>query len=328
MAESVDTDSEAEPAPDYSALFGGTTDRRAFLDSLLDDERDGTDDMSPVEAGRPSAAPQSVDEGDPEAIPVPSPEPSHATAVWSGTFEAPAGDALIDALPWEAQPTSPPSQPPSPPPVEAPSRPLPAQAAAAVPVQPPVAPSAPPEPVMPEESDTELDVRTISRAELLASLTSEAPPIGPTVLAVTCPNGHLTPPFAAGCRICRQPVDPSDPRRVPRPVLGMLRRDGGDSITLDRDVLLGRAPQHGSSDAATQPHLVRITDPGVSRSHVQIILDGWQVLVRDLGSSNGTELELPGESPQKLRAHEDYLAEPGTRIILADDVAFTYVVTG
>jgi hypothetical protein len=328
IAESVAPESEAEPAPDYSALFGGTTDRRAFLDSLLDDERNDSSDVSPAEAERPSGPPQSADDDDPDVLPAPSAEPSQATAVWSGALEAPTGDALIDALPWEAQPTAPPSQPRSPIPVEAPSPALPTQAASGVPVPPPTAPNAPTEPVMPTESDAELDVRTISRAELLASLTSEAPPVGPTVLAVTCPDGHLTPPFATGCRICGRPVDPRDPRRIARPVLGTLRRDDGDAITLDRDVLLGRAPQHGPSDVATQPHLVRIADPGISRNHVQIVLDGWQVLVRDLGSSNGTELELPGESPQKLRAHEDYLAEPGARIILADDVAFTYVVTG
>lgn len=312
---------EAEPAPDYSALFGGTTDRRAFLDSLLDDE---PGDASRTEV-EPSAAPQPVSDDDTTATPsTPSTEPSQATAVWPGSLEAPTGGILIDALPWDESAASP--APPSigePAPIAVPP---PTAQETAVPQTPAPPLSAPPEPTL--SVDDELDVRTINRAELLASLTAQAPLVGPTVLAVTCSNGHLTPPFAAGCRICGRPVDPRDPRRIARPVLGLLRRGDGDTITLDRDVLLGRAPRHESPDAATQPHLVRITDPGVSRSHAQIVLDGWQVLVRDLGSSNGTELELPGESPQKLRAQEDYLVEPGARIILADDVAFTYVVTG
>ena len=60
--------------------------------------------------------------------------------------------------------------------------------------------------------------------------------------------------------------------------------------------------------------------------HVRITLDGWQPVVRDLGSSTGTVLSLQGTDPRKLRPHEDYLMEPGCSVSLADDVSFTFEV--
>ena len=53
-------------------------------------------------------------------------------------------------------------------------------------------------------------------------------------------------------------------------------------------------------------------------------LDAWHVLVRDLGSTNGTEVALPGSEPVLLRAHEQLSIEPGTRIVLAGVFAITY----
>jgi pSer/pThr/pTyr-binding forkhead associated (FHA) protein len=98
-------------------------------------------------------------------------------------------------------------------------------------------------------------------------------------------------------------------------------------VTLDRDIIFGRSPQATASRAAHQPHLVKVADPGVSRNHVHVALDGWQVLVRDLGSSNGTEIQLPGGEVEKLRSGEDYLVEAGTVLTLAGDIQYTYEVT-
>ncbi len=65
----------------------------------------------------------------------------------------------------------------------------------------------------------------------------------------------------------------------------------------------------------------------MSRMHVRVTLDGWQPLLRDLGSSNGTLLTLKGSEPQQLRPQEDYLLEPGCSVSLADDVTFSFDVT-
>ena len=48
------------------------------------------------------------------------------------------------------------------------------------------------------------------------------------------------------------------------------------------------------------------------------------MLVRDLGSTNGTTVTLPGEEPVRLRPTEDQGIEPGSVITLADEVSLTY----
>jgi hypothetical protein len=145
----------------------------------------------------------------------------------------------------------------------------------------------------------------------------------PTVLAVSCPLGHLTPPASPQCRTCHQRVAPQEPRRVDRPSLGGLRLPTGEVVPLDRGVILGRkpAPAEGSTD---WPHLVHLPADHsfVSRRHLQIELDGWDVVARDLDSRGGTTIAPPGREPQRMRPGDAYLLEPGTVL----DLAHVYAV--
>lgn len=145
----------------------------------------------------------------------------------------------------------------------------------------------------------------------------------PTVLAVSCPLGHLTPPIAPQCRVCHQRVAPQEPRRVERPPLGGLRLPTGEVVPLDRGVVLGRkpAPADGSTD---WPHLVHLPKDHsfVSRRHLQIELDGWDVVARDLDSRGGTTIALPGREPERMRPGDAYVLEPGTVL----DMAHVYAV--
>jgi hypothetical protein len=145
----------------------------------------------------------------------------------------------------------------------------------------------------------------------------------PTVLAVSCPLGHLTPPIAPQCRVCHQRVAPQEPRRVDRPSLGGLRLPTGEVVPLDRGVILGRkpAPAQGSTD---WPHLVHLPSDHsfVSRRHLQIELDGWDVVARDLDSRGGTTIAPPGREPQTMRPGDAYVLEPGTVL----DMAHVYAV--
>ena len=140
-----------------------------------------------------------------------------------------------------------------------------------------------------------------------------------TVLAVSCPQGHLTSPSLPSCRVCHQRVAPQEPRRVPRPTLGGLRLPTGEVVPLDRGVVLGRkpAPLEGTGD---WPHLVHLPPDHtfVSRMHLHIELDGWQVLARDLDSRGGTMLTMPGRDPARMRAGEAYVLEPGACLDLAE----------
>lgn len=167
--------------------------------------------------------------------------------------------------------------------------------------------------------DPELETgvsRTVARTPVADHLRH---PTQDTVMSVSCPQGHLTPPDRALCRTCRRPPAPQEPRRVRRPVLGGLRLPTGEVVPLDRGVVLGRrpAPPEGSHD---WPHLVHLPADlaYVSRLHLRIELHGWDVVARDLGSSGGTRLLVPGREPERLRPNEGYLLEPGHVLSLAE----------
>lgn len=335
-------------APDYSDLFAGTQDRDAFIARLAQDDAAASEAAELYEEPTPMTPP---------------PTPADATAIWNVDPDvqpaapavartaadvpppAPASSpsGLIDGLPWlSASPAAPTSNAPPPPPRArvvpvVPVTPHPASPPPPPPVRPSAltmpglpdlpapAPAFPPPPA-PEPPGEESAALTVSRAELLAAMGSHGI-VGPSVLAVRCAAGHLTPPEQDRCRVCGVHVDAAQPGEVPRPTLGVFRSSAGEAVILDRDVVFGRAPQASASRAASQPHLVKVVDPGISRSHLHVALDGWQVMVRDLGSSNGTEIQLPGGEPEKLRAQEDYLIEPGTVVTLAGDVHYTFEVT-
>ncbi len=160
------------------------------------------------------------------------------------------------------------------------------------------------------------DGSTVHRPDLASHLQHEATD---TVLALNCPAGHLTPPDSRMCRVCRQPVAPQEPRRVPRPTLGGLRLPTGEVVPLDRGVVLGRKPAP-LRDSTDWPHLVHLPSDHtfVSRMHLIIELDGWNVLARDLDSRGGTTLTMPDRDPEQMRAGESYVLAPGAMLDLAE----------
>ncbi len=188
----------------------------------------------------------------------------------------------------------------------------------------------PPAPAPPDETgETEY---TVKRGDLPQSAARPAPPpdkIGPAVPALICPAGHVNPPSEAACRRCGAALPP-DPVVVPRPVLGVLRLSVGDSISLDRDVVMGRNPKPDSAGATGEerPHVVKLpsADGDISRTHLRVTLDGWHVLVTDLNSTNGTLVTLPGREPEQLRPGQPVPIKPGTLVTLADGIDFRYEV--
>lgn len=154
-------------------------------------------------------------------------------------------------------------------------------------------------------------------------------PVGPTVTAVFCPSGHVSPPEATVCRVCAVPLSEREQAVVPRPMLGVLRLSDGGDVPLDRGVLLGRAPTAGSTGGPDRPHVIRwgVHSGEVSRNHVEVTLDGWTVFVTDLDSSNGTLVTAPAGQSCSLQPMVPQAIEPGTVVSAADGVSFTYEVT-
>ena len=328
---------------------------RTPTDQLVDAGTGGAerDDSDPVvEVDSPGADAEPVA----DAVPAPAqpdlilPPPPDATGLPPAARVAatPAPHSgVVDAVPWRRADRTPPpptgastppeSTPPAPPPttellpavdLEAPTHAVSEAGARQAPEQP-----APPTtggdtlevPAPAAEHPTTPDVTT--HPDALPR--SDDEPDRPVVLAVLCPAGHPSPPHAGSCRTCGREIPPQQPSPTPRPSLGVLRISTGGSVPLDRGVLLGRAPRVNEELPANQrPHLLRVggVDRDISRNHAEIVLEGWHVLVRDLGSTNGTTVTLPGQEPVRLRPTEDQGIEPGTVITLAGEVELTYEV--
>ena len=158
---------------------------------------------------------------------------------------------------------------------------------------------------------------------------TEALAQGPHVQAVHCEASHPSPPHAPLCRWCGGPIVDRLVRMVGRPVLGRLRFTTGMVIDLDRPQLIGRRPTATRALAGAEiPGLVTIPDPdqSLSRVHVEVRIEGWDMFVIDRESMNGTFVEVPGQTPVKLRSGEPFLVSPGCRVSLADVTTFVYDV--
>ena len=148
-----------------------------------------------------------------------------------------------------------------------------------------------------------------------------------TVLAVFCPSGHANQPRTLQCRTCRLPIAAEQqPRAVVRPALGRLRLASGEVHVLDRGFLLGRNPVPRATATGPEPNVLRLIsqDGDVSRTHAEIRLEGWQVVVADLGSMNGTYVSGPDLPARVLSGGEEQIIEPGCVVTLAHDVWIAY----
>ena len=174
---------------------------------------------------------------------------------------------------------------------------------------------------------------TVTRAQLnklKAPTTEAANSTGGSVHGVWCQSGHPNPPSATTCRICGLGLGDANPVSMPRPLLGRLLFSNGTEVQLDRPVIVGRLPKAERISARELPQLVTVPSPDkdISRNHLEVRIDGWHVLVVDLGSTNGTVVTTPGQPPERLRAGEEQPIVPGTVVTIADEVTFVYEAIG
>jgi hypothetical protein len=179
-----------------------------------------------------------------------------------------------------------------------------------------------------EQLAAAVPVREATGAAELPPLSSgEATPVddadaaagAPIVLGVYCKNGHFGDPNARSCVVCgvsRGRRGPA-PQPGPRPPLGALVLDDNSALELSIDCVVGREPAMDPSVAVGEAHPLAIADAAVSRVHARIHLDGWQVLLIDLGSVNGTRIRLPGKrSEQALEPNVPVPLQSGTRVLV------------
>ncbi|WP_214410957.1 FHA domain-containing protein [Sphaerisporangium fuscum] len=125
------------------------------------------------------------------------------------------------------------------------------------------------------------------------------PPSRPMVYGVDCPNEHFNDPRVPYCAVCGVALVQRNlvPYKGERPTLGALLLDDGVTLGLDNDYLLGRDPERAPEVTAGEALPARVTSPdgSVSRRHLRVRLDGWDVTLIDLGSVNGTQVQPPGD---------------------------------
>ena len=141
------------------------------------------------------------------------------------------------------------------------------------------------------------------------------------VLSAVCPQGHPNPTNYTVCRVCGAELN-RPAKSVACPPLGRVVTSGGESIELNRPLLVGRNPVADDSTSVAEVPLrpLTVASPNqlVSRNHILIDLDAWSVLAQDLGNCNGTVLNRQNEAPVRLSSANPVLLRSGDVLDLGD----------
>jgi hypothetical protein len=323
----------AELTGSYDHLWDKTVVRSIEDAAVRTDEEDDGGALVGAETAVPETGTRETAAQGPPSAPAPS------TPAVSG----PAVSGLIDSVPWarggdrapapEGPPTS--FATDAPPPFATPGVP-PSFAAAQV----PSSFSSVPGPGEAAEGDH--DGQTILKSDLPVSGAQQAGQgqhpgqgqepgqaaaagTGPLVLARVCPGGHANPPTSGQCLTCGAQL-PDVAIQVPRPRLGRLRLSTGELIDLEQSLVFGRQPSVSRVQGGIMPRLVQVASPGgdISRSHVEVRLEGWHVMLCDLKATNGTVLVRQGQPPRRLAQNEMAIVLDGDIAELGDDVSLRF----
>ncbi|WP_455835178.1 FHA domain-containing protein [Pseudarthrobacter siccitolerans] len=182
----------------------------------------------------------------------------------------------------------------------------------------------------PADAEDEYEHTVIAATRSLGSTSnhSDAPArsaAGILVLGRLCGGGHANPPEQAECSSCGGPLL-GEPLDVPRPSLGLVKVSTGETIELDRPLVIGRRPAVSRVQGIDMPKLITLDKAGreVSGSHVEVRLEGWHVIMRDLKSTNGTVLVRDGQNPRRLDQGEDTMLVSGDVVELGGAVSLAF----
>lgn len=149
-------------------------------------------------------------------------------------------------------------------------------------------------------------------AELAASGPAYRRPV--EVLGVQSPRGHFNHPDARYCSRTGVKIGASQTRAFVkgiRPALGIISFDDGLTYSVQWNTVIGRDPNTDPRVIAEEaaPFAVGADQLAVSRSHLLLELEDWNVLISDLDTANGTFLRAASESTARRLA-------PGERVVI------------
>ncbi|MGH3900217.1 MAG: FHA domain-containing protein [Pseudonocardiaceae bacterium] len=152
---------------------------------------------------------------------------------------------------------------------------------------------------------------------------SQPEPEGAAVQGYLCSRGHLNDPralFCAGCGI-RMAERTGVLVAGARPPLGLLVFDDGASFIVDEDYLLGRQPDVDERvrEGTMRPLMIDDSRRLVSRAHLEITLQGWDVYINDTGTANGTYLQVSdAQVSSALVPGQPLRLPPGARVSIGE----------
>ena len=126
------------------------------------------------------------------------------------------------------------------------------------------------------------------------------------------------------------PGQPPAPAVTSRPVARLVF-SSGETVDVDRAVLVGRSPEARRFASGDQPRLVPVPSPHqeISSTHLEIRpgsgADHGSAVVTDLGSTNGSVLVQPGLPPEDLTPGVAVQLIPGAIVDLGDGVTIQVI---
>ena len=160
-----------------------------------------------------------------------------------------------------------------------------------------VAPSGPPRP--PLEAGEPAGTGTRSASGGPATGGTPAGPKPGEARGHLCSRGHLNDPRSHFCVLCGIRMNERTGVLVigSRPPLGLLVFDDGATYTVDAEYLVGRMPESDDRVRSGTLRSIVVEDRSgaVSRVHAEVRVDGWDVVLVDSGSRNGTFVAAAGD---------------------------------
>ena len=140
------------------------------------------------------------------------------------------------------------------------------------------------------------------------------------VPGIYCANQHFNDPRLAYCATCGEALsrNGADVRQGPRPPLGVIVLDDGQTFVADRDYVLGRDPDNDEAVQKGDALPLIVADPGrsISRVHARLELDEWDVRLSDCMSANGTFTAYGGSNWTPVVPGHAVTIQPGTHVLL------------
>jgi hypothetical protein len=236
------------------------------------------------------------------------------------------------AAPVEAAPPPPPPPPaPTPEPAAAPAPPPPPPAPEPVAAAPAPAPDRP-TPAMPEDDTGHFDSILLSDVQedapqplpIVSEVKDVSQVVDPAVQVeevrgVYCKNRHFNDPRQLFCAVCGINMVQQTPVLVSgmRPPLGVIVLDDGSVFQLDSDYLLGRDPASDDRVRNEEVRGIPVQDQSnqISRVHARIELRGWDPVLIDNQSTNGTFVNPPKTADwHRLPSGGEHVLTQGTRV--------------